>query len=256
MGLRSFSLSGRLALVTGASRGIGRAIAEGLADAGADLVLVARSAHALEEAADSIRQMGRRAESMVADVSDPVSLATMDSGLHARDLLPDILVNNAGVEEVCPSTDVDETLWDRILNTNLKGAFFVSKRFARRLQEADRQGCILNVCSLTSLVGVPTAVPYTSSKSGLLGMTRALSAEWAKAGVRVNAIGPGYFRTELTEVFYRDAAWRESMLARIPLGRFGNLEDLVGASVFLCSDAATYVTGQMLMVDGGYSASI
>ena len=256
MGLKSFSLSGRLALVTGASRGIGRAIAEGLADAGADLVLVARSADALEEAADSIRREGRRAEAMVADVSDPASLAAMDTELHARGLLPDILVNNAGVEEVCPSTDVDEALWDRILNTNLKGAFFVSKPFASRLQEAGRQGCILNVCSLTSLVGVPTAVPYTSSKSGLLGMTRALSAEWAKAGVRVNAIGPGYFRTELTEVFYRDAAWRESMLARIPLGRFGNLEDLVGASVFLCSDAATYVTGQMLMVDGGYSASI
>ena len=251
-----FSLSGRLALVTGASRGIGRAIAEGMADAGADLVLVARSADALEEVADSIRQKGRRAESMVADVSDPASLAAMDADLHARGLLPDILVNNAGVEEVCPSTDVDEALWDRILNTNLRGAFFVSKRFARRLQEAGRQGCILNVCSLTSLVGVPTAVPYTSSKSGLLGMTRALGAEWARAGVRVNAIGPGYYRTELTEVFYRDAVWRESMLARIPLGRFGSLEDLIGASVFLCSDAATYVTGQMLMVDGGYSASI
>ncbi len=251
-----FSLSGRLALVTGASRGIGRAIAEGMADAGANVVIVARSADALEEVAGSIRKKGRRAESMVADVSDPASLAEMDADLHARGLLPDILVNNAGVEEVCPSTDVDEALWDRILNTNLKGAFFMSKRFARRLQEADRPGCVLNVCSLTSLVGVPTAVPYTSSKSGLLGMTRALSAEWATAGVRVNAIGPGYFRTELTEVFYRDAAWRESMLARIPLGRFGSLEDLIGASVFLCSDAATYVTGQMLMVDGGYSASI
>ena len=256
MGLEAFSLSGRLALVTGASRGIGRAIAEGLADAGADLVLAARSSDALAEVAAGIHRKGRRAETIIADVTDPSSLEAMDADLAARGMLPDILVNNAGVEEVRPSTDVDEALWDRILDTNLKGAFFAARNFAHRLQEAGKPGCILNVCSLTSLVGVPTAVPYTSSKSGLLGMTRALGAEWAKDGIRVNAIGPGYFRTELTEVFYRDAAWRDAMLARIPQGRFGNLEDLVGASVFLCGDAAAYVTGHMLMVDGGYSASI
>ena len=256
MGLDCFSLSGRLALVTGASRGIGRALAEGLAVAGADLVLTARNGDALEEVASEIRGRGRRAEAIVADVADLASLEAMDADLVSRGLLPRILINNAGVEEVRPSVDVDEALWDRIMDTNLKGAFFAATRFARRLGEANHPGCILNVCSLTSLVGVPTAVPYTSSKSGLLGMTRALSAEWARAGIRVNAIGPGYFRTDLTEVFYQDAAWREAMLAKIPQGRFGDLGDLVGASVFLCSDAAAYVTGQMLMVDGGYSASI
>ena len=256
MALEAFSLSGRLALVTGASRGIGRAIAEGLADAGADLVLAARSSDALAEVAAGIRRKGRCADTLIADVADPASLEAMSAELAGRGTQPDILVNNAGVEEVRPSTDVDEALWDRILDTNLKGAFFAARNFARRLQEGGKRGCILNICSLTSLVGVPTAVPYTSSKSGLLGMTRALSAEWAKAGIRVNAIGPGYFRTELTEVFYRDAVWCDAMLDRIPQGRFGDLEDLVGASVFLCSDAAAYVTGQMLMVDGGYSASI
>ena len=256
MELNAFSLSGRLALVTGASRGIGRALAEGFADAGADVVLVARSNDALAEVAAGIHRKGRHAEMLVADVADPDSLGAMSADLATRGMLPAILVNNAGVEEVRTSTEVDEALWDRILDTNLKGAFFAARNFAHRLQEAGQPGCILNVCSLTSLVGVPTAVPYTSSKSGLLGMTRALSAEWAKAGIRVNAIGPGYFRTGLTEVFYRDAVWHDAMLARIPQGRFGNLEDLVGASVFLCSDAAAYVTGQMLMVDGGYSASI
>ncbi len=165
----------------------------------------------------------------------------------------DILINNAGIEQACPSLDVDETLWDHIVGTNLKGAFFCAQAAARRMENG---GAIVNICSLTSEVGVPCAAPYGASKSGLAGLTRALATEWAAKGIRVNGIGPGYFRTALTESFYEDAQWQKRMLEKIPLRRFGNLDDLQGASVFLCSDAAAYITGQILYVDGGFLASI
>ena len=251
----SFSLSGRKALVTGASRGIGEALAVGLAEAGADVAVAARESSALAAAAAAIARAGRKSAVIAIDVRDAAAIrAGIDKAAQALGGL-DILVNNAGVEEVCDSLAVDEALWDRIVDTNLKGAFFCAQA-AARVMAAARGGAILNLCSLTSEVGVPTAVPYGSSKSGLLGMTRALAAEWAAKGIRVNGIGPGYFRTDLTEVFYRNAEWQQAMLAKIPLRRFGRLEDLVGAAVFLSSDAAAYITGQCLYIDGGYLASI
>ena len=253
LGLDGFSLSGRLELLTGASRGIGRALAAGLASASADLVLITRSGEVLDAVADGIHRAGLWAKAVVTNVTDLASLAARDAHRTSNDLLPQILINNAGGEEVRPSIDVDEAPWDRIVDINLKRAFFAA---TRRLHEADRSGSILNFCSLTSLVGVPTAVPCTRSGSGLPGMTRAPSAEWASAGVRVNAIGPGNFRSGRTERFNRDATWRDAMLARIPQGRFGRLEDLVGASVFPCGDAAANVTGRVLMISGDYSASI
>jgi NAD(P)-dependent dehydrogenase (short-subunit alcohol dehydrogenase family) len=251
----SFRLDGRSALVTGASRGIGRALAQGLAQAGADLALAARSKAALEATAEQIRALGRRAVVIELDVGAVARIAgAVELATEALGGL-DILVNNAGQEQVAASLEVSEQLWDRLLDTNLKSAFFLSQA-AARVMAAGAGGVILNVCSLTSAVGVPTAVPYTSSKSGLLGMTRALAAEWAPQHIRVNAIGPGYFRTALTEPFYQDQAWQQAMLAKIPMRRFGRLDDLLGAAVFLCSDASAYVTGQILYVDGGYLASI
>jgi NAD(P)-dependent dehydrogenase (short-subunit alcohol dehydrogenase family) len=252
--LSQFSLTGKCALVTGASRGIGQAIAVGLAKAGADVAIAARKRESLEETATLIQAAGRKAIAVAMDVAKPEACATGVAEAVAGLGGLDILVNNAGIEEVRPSLEVDEALWDRILDTNLKGAFFCAQAAAKAMQ--GEGGSILNLCSLTSEVGVPTAVPYGSSKSGLLGMTRALAVEWAPLRIRVNSLGPGYFRTALTDVFYRDEAWQQAMLQKIPLARFGKLDDLVGASVFLCSDAAAYVTGIYLPIDGGYLASI
>ncbi len=252
MSIELFSLSGKKALVTGASRGIGQAIAIGLAGAGADVAIAGRSIDTLQDCAASIRSLGRSALAVMMDVSNVVSCRNGVEEAAAELGGIDILINNAGVEQVSPSFDVDEVLWDHIVDTNLKGAFFVAQAAARAM----KGGAILNVCSLTSERGIPTAVPYGSSKTGLLGMTRGLAAEWAPKGIRVNALAPGYFRTALTDVFYQDANWQRAMLAKIPMGRFGELDDLVGAAIFLCSDAARYITGVCLPVDGGTLAAL
>ncbi len=251
----NFSLAGQKALVTGASRGIGRALALGLANAGADVAVTGRHEASLKKVAGEIEALGRRAVIQAFDVSDIQSIGKAVKAC-GRDLGGlDILVNNAGVEKVSDSLSVDSKLWDLIVNTNLKGAFFCA-RAAGKIMIGTGGGSIVNVCSLTSSVGVPTAVPYTSSKSGLLGMTRALAAEWARNNVRVNAIAPGYFRTALTDVFFQNEEWRQGMEAKIPMGRFGHVQDLIGAVVFLAGVASAYITGQMITIDGGYIASI
>lgn len=246
-----FSLHGKSAMVTGASRGLGQALALGLAEAGADLVITARSRDSLADTAQKIRALGQDVTLIALDQSDCASIAPSLAALPPLD----ILVNNAGIEQICPSTEVTPSLWDQILDTNLKGAFFTTQAIAKPMI-ARGKGAIINLCSLTSFVGVPTATPYGSSKSGLLGMTRALATEWAPLGLRVNALAPGYFRTEMTEVFYQNPDWAEAMRAKIPQQRFGRPEDLIGAAIFLASDASLYVTGQCLGIDGGYLAAI
>lgn len=246
-----FSFEGRRVLVTGASRGIGQTLALGFAKAGADLVIAARQVASLHDTADSIRDTGASVHCVACDQTDVASIRQAFGSLGPID----VLINNAGVEEVCPSLEVTEALWSKIVDTNLKGAFFVAQTVAKGM-EAAGAGAIINLASLTSFVGVPTATPYGASKSGILGMTRALAAEWGGRGIRVNAIAPGYFRTELTDVFYEDTAWVDQMTSRVPLRRLGALDDLVGAAIFLAAPASKYVTGQCLVVDGGYLAAI
>ncbi len=250
-----FTLAGKKALVTGASGGIGRALAMGLARAGAHVILAGRNKAQLISVAGEFHADWAEPTVLQLDVTafetSPEIMETCCRKIGGLD----ILVNNAGYECVADSLEVTPSLWDTILDTNLKGAFFMAQT-AARLMLADSGGSIVNVCSLSSSVGIPTAVPYTSSKSGLLGLTRSLSSEWAPQGIRVNAIAPGYFRTAMTDAFFQDTDWAEAMLAKIPLGRFGQVEDLVGTVVFFCSPAAAYITGQMLTIDGGYLASI
>lgn len=253
MSALSFSLSGKVAVVTGATRGIGRALADGLAAAGALVVVTGRDAALLSEAEQAILSAGGRASSQLLDVAEASAPGTAFAAIAARHGRFDILINNAGIEQVRPSLEVDEAAWDRIVGTNLKGAFFCAQAAARQMTDG---GSIINICSLTSEVGIPGAAPYGASKAGLAGLTRTLATEWAERGIRVNGIGPGYFRTALTESFYENDDWQEAMLAKIPMRRFGRLEDLVGAAVFLSSEAAAYVTGQVLYIDGGYLAAI
>lgn len=248
---RQFGFSGTRVLVTGASRGIGQALAAAFAQAGADLVIAARRVETLEETAGLIAKSGRKVERLAFDQSRAGDIKTALSGLPPVG----VLVNNAGVEEVRPSLEVDEALWDKIVDTNLKGAFFVAQAVAARMAEAGG-GSIVNLASLTSFVGVPTAAPYGASKSGILGMTRALAAEWGPRAIRVNAIAPGYFRTGMTDVFYADQAWVDRMTASVPLGRLGVLDDLAGAAIFLAAPASRYITGQCVVIDGGYLAAI
>jgi NAD(P)-dependent dehydrogenase (short-subunit alcohol dehydrogenase family) len=249
-----FSLAGKRAIVTGASRGIGREIAKALAAAGAAVAVSARKREDLGEVQRDIQAQGRLAVLVSLDVRvvDDCRAGVSEAARKLGGL--DILINNAGYEEVRPSLEVEEGHWDAIVDTNLKGAFFVAQAAAREMK--DRGGAIVNVCSLTSYVGVPTAAPYTSSKAGLLGMTRALASEWAPLNIRVNAIAPGYFQTAMTAPFYESDEWRNTMIRKIPQGRFGELADLAGAAVFLASDASNYITGQCLPIDGGYLASI
>lgn len=248
----SSSLAGRRALVTGASRGIGRAIALALAEAGAAVVCTSMGGGA-EATAGEIRALGREAWALRADLSDRQALDRLADEAEERAGPLDILVNNAGTIRRHPALDYPADEWDATIRTNLDAVFFLCQRVGRAMVER-RRGKIVNIASLLSFQGGILVPSYAAAKHAVAGVTRALANEWARFGVNVNAVAPGYVRTDNTRALQDDEARSDQILARIPAGRWGEPEDIAGAAVFLASPASDYVNGHILVVDGGWMA--
>ncbi len=250
----SFNLEGRVSIVTGASRGIGRAIALGSAEAGSDVVLASRTLAALEEVAASARAGGRRALAVQADVSRQEDVARLVERAMAEFGGVDVLVNAAGVSPyLVRAEEMTKAQWDEVLATNLTGAFLCCQA-AGRVMIQQKRGSIVNVTSILAEVANPRLAAYAAAKAGVLALTRTLAVEWAKHGVRVNALAPGWVETDMTKGMRESQAIRENLLSKIPMGRFATPEEMVGAALFLASDSSSYMTGQAIYVDGGMLA--
>jgi len=252
--LDDFSLDGKVALVTGAARGLGQGIAMGLAEAGADVV--ALDVASVDETGETVRNEARRFHAMNVDLLETdAKLAAEVVGECISSLgRLDILVNNAGIIRRAPALEFGEEDWEAVIKINLSAAFYLSQATARHFVQENRGGKIINTASVLSYEGGIVVPSYSASKAGIANLTRALANEWAPLGINVNAIAPSYFTTELTSALREDVERSEALLARLPAGRFGDPEDLKGAAVFLASDAADYVHGTILPVDGGWLA--
>jgi 2-deoxy-D-gluconate 3-dehydrogenase len=244
-----FSLAGKKALVTGSSKGIGAAIAQALANAGADIVLLGRTAESLEATKSSIVNIGRKVEIVLCDVSSPEAIKEVFANIAEMNV--DILINNAGSISRAPAAETEIDDWHRIIDTNLNSVFQISQACGRAMI-AKGSGTIINIASLLSFQGGINVPAYTASKHGVAGVTKALANEWGSRGVTVNAIAPGYISTDNTAALRADADRNASILARIPIGRWGNPDDIASVAVFLASPAARYINGEVLTVDGGW----
>jgi NAD(P)-dependent dehydrogenase (short-subunit alcohol dehydrogenase family) len=251
--MKAFRLDGQVALVNGASRGIGRAIAIGMAEAGADVVLAARTVSGLDETANLIRQIGGRVVSVPTDVSDIAQVERMVERTVSEFGRIDILVNAAGIALRQPAVEVTEFDFDQVYATNIRGLTFACAAAGKHFL-AQESGRIVNIASLASLIGVPGRALYGSTKGALAQLTKALAVEWGASNICVNAIAPGWIATDFTRTVLAQPGFKERIEARTPLRRIGVPEDLVGLAVFLASPASSFLTGQLICLDGGYSA--
>jgi gluconate 5-dehydrogenase len=253
--LKQFDLSGRTALITGSSAGIGLALAQGLAGAGAAVVLNARNADKLQAAAQALRGQGATVHALAFDVTDATAVAEAVAKIEAQIAPIDILVNNAGMQKRAPLQDFEQADWQQLMRTNLDSVFIVGQAVARHMIGRKR-GKIINICSVQSELGRPGIAPYTASKGAVKMLTKGMAIDWGPHGLQVNGLGPGYFKTELNQALVDNPEFSAWLVGRTPSRRWGDVEDLVGAAVFLASDASRFVNGHVLYVDGGVTAQL
>jgi gluconate 5-dehydrogenase len=250
-----FDLSGRTALVTGSSRGLGRAIAEGMAKAGARLIINGVDSARVDAAVAEFRAAGHQADGVAFDVTDEDAVVKAFESFDAAGIAIDILVNNAGIQHRKPLVEFTSAEWRKVIETNLTSAFVIGREAAKRMISRKR-GKIINIGSLGSELARPTIAPYTTAKGGIRNLTRAMAVEWAQHGIQANAIGPGYMLTDLNQALVDNPDFNTWLMSRIPSKRWGRPDELVGAAIFLASEASTYVNGQTIYVDGGMLAAM
>ncbi len=249
-----FDLTGRRALITGSSQGIGFALARALGSAGAAVILNGRDADKLEASAAVLRNEGIAVSTAAFDVTDHATVGDAIAAQEQHGPL-DILVNNAGIQRRAPLEDFPEATWHELMRTNLDSVFYVARAVARGMIGRKR-GKIINICSVQSELGRPSIAPYAASKGAVKMLTKGMCADWARHGLQVNGIGPGYFETELTAALVADPAFSDWLCKRTPAGRWGRVEELAGAAIFLASDASNFVNGQIVYVDGGLTSVV
>jgi gluconate 5-dehydrogenase len=252
----AFDIAGRLALVTGSSRGLGYALATGLAQSGARVVVHGRDAEAVAKAADGIGDAtGTVPATTTFDVTDADAAAEGIAALVADHGVPDILVNNAGIQRRAPFNDFDPADWDAIVTTNLSSVFYVSQQVTRRMAERG-SGKVINIGSVQSMLARQTIAPYSATKGGVAMLTKGMAADLARFNIQVNAISPGYFATEMNRALVEDEAFNTWVINRTPAQRWGKFEELIGTLIYLASDASTFVSGQNIFVDGGMTSVV
>jgi len=255
MTLSLFDLKGRTALVTGSSRGLGRAIAEGMAKAGARIVVNGTDPARVETAVGELRAAGFAAEGAAFDVTDEAAIVKAFEGFDRSGIEIDILVNNAGIQMRKPLVEFSGADWRKVIETNLTSAFIIGREAAKRMLQRKR-GKIVNIASLASELARPTVGPYTAAKGGIKTLTKSMAVEWAASGIQANAIGPGYMLTDMNQALMSNADFNNWLMSRIPSKRWGKPDELVGAAIFLASSASDYVNGQTIYVDGGMLAAM